>query len=114
MLAGVDERQRISEGREDKTLWFTPGWLRSWKAVYQRYFGWDRADANANFPGFYDRIIVLDSLDMGDAYMAENAEAILEIFDWTGLMVEFYPITLDRFKGLLQAALPTTDKLAPA
>jgi hypothetical protein len=114
MLAGVDERQRISEGREDKTLWFTPGWLRSWKAVYQRYFGWDRADANANFPGFYDRIIVLDGLDMGDAYMAENAEAILEIFDWTGLMVEFYPITLDRFKGLLQAALPTTDKLAPA
>jgi hypothetical protein len=114
MLAGLDDRQNISEGRQDKILWFTPGWLRSWKAVYQRYFGWDRADANANFPGFYDKIIVLDSLDVGDVYMAEHAEAILELFDWTGLMVEFHPITLDRFKGLLQAALSRTDEISPA
>jgi len=26
-------------------------------------------------------------------------------FGWTGLEVEFHPITLDRFKGLLQGAL---------
>ena len=104
MLAGFEQRQEISEGRQDKILWFTPGWLRSWKAVYQRYFGWDEADANANFPGFYDKIIVLDSLGLADAYMAEHAEEILELFDWTGLPVEFYPINLDRFKGLLQDA----------
>jgi hypothetical protein len=30
-----------------------------------------------------------------------TAENILELFDWTGLEVEFEPITLDRFKGLL-------------
>jgi hypothetical protein len=105
MLAGYDDRQRISDGRQDKILWFTLGWLKSWKAVYQRYFGWDAADANANFPGFYDKLIVLDTLGLGDKYMAEHAEDILEIFDWTGLMVEFQPITLDRFKGLLQDAL---------
>jgi len=105
MLAGFEDRQRISGGREGKTLWFTPGWLKSWRAVYQKYFGWDRADANANFPGFYDRIIVLDGLGLADEYMAQHAEEILELFDWTGLEVEFHPITLDRFKGLLMDSL---------
>lgn len=109
MLAGWEDRQRISRGRQDKTLWFTPGWLRSWKAVYQNYFGWDSADANANFPGFYDRIVVLDSLGLKEEYMAEHAEDILELFDWTGLEVEFVPINLDRFKGLLRDALSATE-----
>lgn len=105
ILASFDDRQRISGGRESRTLWFTIGWLKSWKTVYQRYIGWDRADANANFPGFYDRIIVLDSLGVADEYMTEHAEEILELFDWTGLIVEFHPITLDRLKGLLVDAL---------
>jgi hypothetical protein len=105
MLASYEDRQRISDGRQDKILWFTPGWLRSWKAVYQNYFGWDRADANANFPGYYDKIVVLDGLGYADTYMSDHAEDILELFDWTGLVVEFQPITLDRFTGLLQDAL---------
>ena len=105
MLAGIEERQRISGGRQDKILWFTPGWLRSWKAIYKRYFNWDAADANANFPGYYDKIIVLDGLDLEEKYMTQHAEDILELFDWTGLEVEFTPITLDRFKGLLIEAL---------
>jgi hypothetical protein len=105
MLAGLEERQEISGGRQDKILWFTLGWLKSWKAVYQNYFGWDEADANANFPGFYDKIIVLDALDAAEEYMAQHPEEILELFDWTGLEVDFYPISLDRFKGLLVDAL---------
>jgi hypothetical protein len=105
MLAGSIDRQRISGGRQDKILWFTPGWLKSWKTVYQKYFGWDRADANANFPGFYDRIVVLDSLGLAEEYMTQRAEKILELFDWTGLEVEFHPITLDRLKGLLTDSL---------
>jgi hypothetical protein len=105
MLAGFEDRQRISEGRQDKILWFTPGWLKSWKTVYQRYFGWDEADANANFPGFYDKIIVLDGLGLAEEYTTQHVEEILELFDWMGLEVEFYPITLDRFKGLLMDAL---------
>lgn len=109
MLAGPEDRERISGGRAKKVLWFTLGWLRSWRAVYQRYFGWDEADANANFPGFYDRIVVLDSLGLGDAYMAEHAEEILELFDWTGLEVTFEPITLERFKGLLLDSLAAGD-----
>ncbi len=111
MLAGFEDRQRISGGRQDKTLWFTPGWLKSWKTVYQRYFGWDSADANANFPGFYDKIIVLDGFGLAEEYMIQHAEEILELFDWTGLEVEFHPITLDRFKGLLvDSLLPSADE----
>ncbi|MGD2147683.1 MAG: DUF1638 domain-containing protein [Anaerolineae bacterium] len=107
MLASVEDRKRISGGREHRVLWFTSGWLGSWKTVYQRYFGWDRADANANFPGFYDKVIVLDSLGVADEYTTEHAEEILELFDWTGLEVAFQPITLERFKGLL------VDSLSP-
>jgi len=105
MLAGFDERQEISGGRQDKILWFSPGWLENWKVVYQRYFGWDKADANANFPGFYDKIIVLDALGLADEYMMDHADEILELFDWSGLEVDFHPITLDYFKGLLMDAL---------
>ena len=108
MLTGFEDRQRISGGRENKILWFTPGWLKSWKTVYQKYFGWDEADANVNFPGFYDKIIVLDGLNVAEEYMTEHAEEILELFDWTGLEVEFHPIPLDCFKGLLM------DSLSPA
>jgi hypothetical protein len=104
MLAGFEDRQRISANRQDKILWFTPGWLRSWKTVFKRYFSWDDADANANFPGYYDKIIVLDGLGLEEKYMTQHAEDILELFDWTGLEVEFAPITLDRFKGLLMNA----------
>jgi hypothetical protein len=105
MLAGFEDRQRISGGRQDKILWFTPGWLKSWKTVYQKYFGWDEADANANFPGFYDKIIVLDGLGLAGDYMTLHAEQIMELFDWTGLEVEFHPITLDRFKRVLANSL---------
>jgi hypothetical protein len=107
MLAGFEDRQRMSGGRQERILWFTPGWLRSWKTIYQRYLGWDEADANANFPGYYDKIIVLDGLDLSEEYMTQHAEEILELFDWTGLEVEFHPITLDRFKGLLIDTLYT-------
>ena len=37
--------------------------------------------------------------------MTQRADEILELFDWTGLEVAFHPITLDHFKGLLEAAL---------
>jgi hypothetical protein len=112
MLAGFEDRQRISGGRQDKTLWFTLGWLKSWKTVYQTYFGWDSADANANFPGFYDKIIVLDGLGLAEERMTQHAEEILELFDWTGLEVEFHPITLDRFKGLLVDSLSSQGERA--
>jgi hypothetical protein len=114
MLASLEDRQRISGGRQDKVLWFTPGWLKSWKTVYQKYFGWDSADANANFSGFYDKIVVLDSLNLVEEYITQHAEEILELFDWTGLEVEFHPITLERFRGLLTDSLSSAAMGSPS
>lgn len=101
MLAGIGEREEMSDGEENKVLWFTPGWLRNWRTVYQRYFSWDEADANANFPGYYKKIIVLDGIGISDKYINEHPEEILGIFDWTGVEVEFRKISLDRLRRLL-------------
>jgi len=105
MLAGIEARERMSDGEESKVLWFTSGWLKNWKTVYQRYFGWDKADANANFPGYYKKIVFLDGLGISDEYINEHAEEILELFDWTGVMVEFQNISLDRLRRLLVECL---------
>lgn len=105
MLASVEEREEMSDGEEKKVLWFTPGWLRNWKTIYQRYFGWNEADANANFPGYYKKIIVLDGIGICNKYINEHPEKILEIFDWTGVEVEFRKISLDRLKRLLLECL---------
>jgi hypothetical protein len=105
MLAGIEKREEISANEAGKILWLTAGWLKNWKTVYQRYFGWDRADANANFPGYYKKIIVLDGIGLSDWYLNEHPEEVLELFDWTGLEVEFYEISLGRLKRLLLECL---------
>jgi len=105
MLAGLEQRTEISGGKPDKVLWFTPGWLSAWKTIYQKYFGWDKADANANFPGYYEKIVVLDAIGASGRYNTDEPEKILELFDWTGVPVEFETITLERFKGLLKDQL---------
>jgi len=110
MLAGKEERDEIAAGGDEgRVLWFTPGWLRNWKTIYQRYVGWDQADANANFPGYYDEIVVLDALNVAEQYQNERAEEILELFDWTGLPVRCHPISLDRLKRLLLDTLNNTE-----
>jgi hypothetical protein len=102
MLASKAERNEIAAGGDEgRVLWFTPGWIRNWRTIYQRYVGWDKADANANFPGYYDEIVVLDALNVAETYQTERVEEILELFDWTGLQVRCHPISLDRLKGLL-------------
>jgi hypothetical protein len=65
--------------------------------VYQRCSEWNAAGANASLPVFYDSIVVLDTLGMGDAHMAEHPEEVLHPLDWTGLEVPFELVTLDRF-----------------
>ncbi len=106
MLADKEQRHQIAAGgNEGRVLWFTPGWLRNWKTIYQRYLGWDKADANANFPGYYDEIVVLDALNVAETYQTERVEEILELFDWTGVQIRCHPVNLDRLKQLLLDAL---------
>lgn len=105
MLADLDQRTKISGGEPERVLWFTPGWISAWKTIYQKYFGWDEADANANFPGYYKKIVVLDAIGASNKYNTEEPEKILELFDWTGVAVEFEEINLDRFRSLLLECL---------
>ncbi len=105
MLCDRDCRREISGG--ENVLWLTPGWLEHWKRIWQQYLGWDAADANMNFPGFYSRAVFLDPEPLGvfDDLTVNRPELILEFSDWTRLSVESRPISLDRLNALLQECI---------
>ena len=63
--------------------------------------GWDKAQANENFPRHSGGAIVLDGIGYLDRYMEEKPEAFLEYSDWMGIPIQGYAVTLDRFKSLL-------------
>ena len=44
---------------------------------------------------------MLDGIGYLDKYMNEKPEKFFEYCDWMGVPMQAYPITLDRFKGLL-------------
>jgi hypothetical protein len=102
MLCDAQQREALAEG--GSILWLSPGWMEHWKRIYQDYLGWDSADANMNFPGYYDKAIFLDPQPLGFFYewTEHEPEKILEFSDWTRLPVESRPATLDRLKGLLR------------
>lgn len=105
MLCDADCRRELSGG--DSVLWLSPGWIEHWRRIWQQYLGWDAADANMNFPGFYRRAVFLDPQPLGvfDDWVANTPEKILEFSDWSRLPVENRPVTLDRLKGLLRKTI---------
>jgi hypothetical protein len=100
MLASNQEMEQIrQEMAGGEPVWFmTPGWVKYRTQVFK---GWDKGIANENFPRHTGGAIVLDGIGYLDQYMAEHPEAFLEYCDWMGIPMQAYPITLDRFKGLL-------------
>ncbi len=101
MLASEEERERIAQEMAggEKVWWMTPGWVKFKSHVFK---GWDKAMANENFPRHSGGAIVLDGIGFMEKYMAENPEDFLEYCDWMGIPMQAYPISLDRFKGLIQ------------
>ena len=99
MLADQEQRRRIADGQ--KVYWLTPGWIASWDYIFK---DWDPGLANETFPA-HDKAIVLDALGYLDALMAESPERVLEISDWMKLPLEAAPVSLDRLKSMLSAAL---------
>lgn len=95
MLAGIDEREKISEGK--KVYWITSGWIEYWKVIFK---DWDRGKANETFPQ-HDKAVALDGLGTFERYSQESPEKILEFSDWMGISIEPYKISLDRLKRLL-------------
>lgn len=104
MPASDEEMKQITdEVAGGEPVWFmTPGWVKFRKLVFK---GWDKGLANENFPRHTGGAIVLDSLGFMDKYMEEKPEDFLEYCDWMGIPMQPYPITLDRFKGLLTDGL---------
>ena len=94
-LAGRLEREEIAAGR--RVFWLTPGWMRFKDLVFK---DWDIGKINETFPK-NDAAIVLDALGYYDKLMEKDPMKILEYSDWMHLGVEAFPITLERFKGLL-------------
>ena len=96
MLAGKEEREKISKG--EKVWWLTPGWILYRKFVFQ---DWDKGKANENFPQHTGGAILLDGIDFWNKYVEEHPEKLLEFSDWMGIEIRPYNITLDRLKKLL-------------
>jgi len=102
MIASEAEREKIAAeiAGGEKVWWMTPGWVKFRKLVFK---GWDKGLANENFPRHTGGAIVLDAIGYLDRYMAEKPEEFLEYCDWMGIPMQAYPVTLDRFKSLLEA-----------
>ncbi len=109
MLVSADERDNIAAeiGGGEPVWWMTPGWIKFKTQVFR---GWDKAQANENFPRHTGGAVVLDGIGYMDNFMAETPEEFLEYADWMGITLTPYAITLDRFKDLLsREAMALTD-----
>ena len=106
MLASSEERKQIAGS--EKVYWLTPGWIQHWSFIFK---DWDRGQANETFP-VHDKAIVLDAIGFFDEYSAQSPERLLEIFDWTTLVVEPAAISLARFKRLLLEQAEALDAKA--
>lgn len=100
MLASETELAAIAQEMAggEPVWWMTPGWVKYRTQVFD---GWDQGRANENFPRHTGGAIVLDAIGYLDSYMEETPEKFLEYVDWMGITLTPYPISLDRFKGLL-------------
>jgi len=100
MLASNEEMENMkNELAGGEPVWFmTPGWVKYRKQVFK---GWDKGIANENFPRHSGGAIIIDGIGYLDKYMEANPEEFLDYCDWMGIPMQAYPITLDRFKGLL-------------
>lgn len=111
MLASEEEMKQITnELAGGEPVWFmTPGWVKYRTQVFK---GWDKGIANENFPRHTGGAIVLDGIGYLDRYMEENPEEFLEYCDWMGIPMQAYPVTLDRFKGLLAEQLKIIEEIS--
>jgi hypothetical protein len=99
MLATVEDRNKLAEGQN---VWFcTPGWLKYRDLVFK---GWDKANANENFPQYTGGGVMLDGIGFFDQYAMEHVEEILDFSDWASIPLEARPVSLERFRNVLLAA----------
>jgi hypothetical protein len=114
MLADLEKRKKMSDGKIGSIFWLSPGWLDHttnnryvWERIYKDYLGWDDADANVNF-GTYQKAIFLDPepLNVYEEYTPQN---ILAFSSWTRLAVVRQETSLDRLKDILSKCILRTN-----
>jgi len=94
---------------EGQKVWFcTPGWLKYRDMVFK---GWDKANANENFPQYTGGGIMLDPIGFFDDYAMEHVEEILDFSDWASIPLEARPVGLERLKNVLISAMAEEDRL---
>ncbi|MFW5931492.1 MAG: DUF1638 domain-containing protein [Desulfohalobiaceae bacterium] len=100
MVASQQERDSIAQEMAggEKVWWMVPGWIKFRHQVFQ---GWDKGLATENFPKHTGGAIVLDGIGYTEEFMAEKPEEFLDYSDWMGIPIQYYPVSLDRFKDLL-------------
>ncbi len=96
MLVSSEEREQLAAG--SRVWWLTPGWILYRHQVFK---GWDKAQANENFPKHDGGAILLDGLDFFNRYSEEHPEELLDYSDWMGLPIQPHSISLERLRFLL-------------
>ena len=100
MLATLEDRETLAE---KQNVWFcTPGWLKYRDMVFK---GWDKANANENFPQYTGGGIMLDGIGFFDQYAMEHVEEILDFSDWASIPIESRFVSLERLKQVLITAM---------
>jgi len=99
MLADARQRETIAGGQ--KVYWLTPGWLGHWRYIFK---DWDAGKANETFPQ-NEKAILLDGVDFFERYTQEKPDEVLAFSDWMQIPIEPRPVSLDRLRALLSAAL---------
>ncbi|AET69738.1 Protein of unknown function (DUF1638) [Desulfosporosinus orientis DSM 765] len=109
MLADGRERDNLADGQK---VWFcTPGWLKYRDMVFK---GWDKANANENFPQYTGGGIMLDPIGFFDEYALDHVEEILAFSDWASIPLEARAVGLERLKEVLISALSEEDRTSRA
>ncbi|MGD9505848.1 MAG: DUF1638 domain-containing protein [Syntrophobacteraceae bacterium] len=96
ILVGNDKAKELERGG---AMLMTPSWVRTWPENTKRMCGWSEVDFRMNL-GRYEKILVLDP---GINPLTE--EETLEFFDLVQVPVEFEPISMDCFRGVLGGLL---------
>ncbi len=105
MLATTGERDEMALGEK---IWYcTPGWLKYRDLVFK---GWDKANANENFPQYTGGGIMLDPIGFFDEFALEHVEEVLDFSDWASIPLEARPVGLERLKNVLISALAQEDR----
>lgn len=104
MMLSEEDKEILSGGL--KVYWVMPAWIENREDVYHE---WDLGKRNQTFPQ-NNIALLLDGRGYFMDLMERDPERILEFSDWMGIPLDSRDIDLERFKGLILAAVEGLKK----